>query len=142
MQNLIDGRAISGQIHAETTQRVAALRQRGVEPGLVFVRVGEDPASQVYVGMKERKSRELGIRSETIVLPTATSQADLLALIHQLNQNPACINAQGSARLTAAAAHSQTRGHGQCLRPLRQAMTTASMSTVRCAGTPQPLKTA
>jgi methylenetetrahydrofolate dehydrogenase (NADP+)/methenyltetrahydrofolate cyclohydrolase len=89
MQNLIDGRAISGQIHAETAQRVAALRQRGVQPGLVFVRVGEDPASQVYVGMKERKSRELGIHSETIVLPAATSQADLLTLIHQLNQNPA-----------------------------------------------------
>ncbi len=89
MQNLIDGRAISGQIHAETAQRVAALRQRGVQPGLVFVRVGEDPASQVYVGMKERKSRELGIHSETIVLPAATSQAELLLLIDQLNQNPA-----------------------------------------------------
>jgi methylenetetrahydrofolate dehydrogenase (NADP+)/methenyltetrahydrofolate cyclohydrolase len=90
MQNLIDGRAISGQIHTETAQRVATLRQRGVEPGLVFVRVGEDPASQVYVGMKERKSRELGIRSETIVLPASTSQADLLTLIHRLNHDPVC----------------------------------------------------
>jgi len=89
MNNLIDGRAISGQIHAETAQRVAALHQRGIQPGLVFVRVGEDPASQVYVGMKERKSRELGIHSETIVLPAATSQADLLALLARLNQDPA-----------------------------------------------------
>jgi methylenetetrahydrofolate dehydrogenase (NADP+)/methenyltetrahydrofolate cyclohydrolase len=89
MNNLIDGRAISGQIHAETAQRVAALRQRGIQPGLVFVRVGEDPASQVYVGMKERKSRELGIHSETLVLPAATSQADLLGLLARLNQDPA-----------------------------------------------------
>lgn len=89
MNNLIDGRAISGQIHAETAQRVAALRQRGIQPGLVFVRVGEDPASQVYVGMKERKSRELGIHSETIVLPAATSQTELLTLLSRLNQDPA-----------------------------------------------------
>jgi len=89
MNNLIDGRAISGQIHAETAQRVAALRQRGIQPGLVFVRVGEDPASQVYVGMKERKSRELGIHSETLVLPAATSQAELLGLLARLNQDPA-----------------------------------------------------
>ena len=89
MNNLIDGRAISGQIHTETAHRVAALRQRGIQPGLVFVRVGEDPASQVYVGMKERKSRELGIHSETIVLPAATSQAELLALLSRLNQDSA-----------------------------------------------------
>ena len=88
MQNLIDGRAIASQIHTETSQRVAALLQRGCRPGLVFVRVGEDPASQVYVGMKERKSRELGIHSETIVLPAATTQADLLALIQRLNADP------------------------------------------------------
>ena len=88
MQNLIDGRAIASQIHTETSQRVAALLQRGCRPGLVFVRVGEDPASQVYVGMKERKSRELGIHSETIVLPAATTQTELLALIHRLNADP------------------------------------------------------
>ena len=50
--NLIDGRAIAEEIHSETAQRIAALKRRGVEPLLVFVRVGEDPASQVYVGMK------------------------------------------------------------------------------------------
>ena len=50
--NLIDGRAIAEQLHAETTVRVAALKARGIQPGLVFVRVGEDPASKVYVGMK------------------------------------------------------------------------------------------
>jgi methylenetetrahydrofolate dehydrogenase (NADP+)/methenyltetrahydrofolate cyclohydrolase len=88
MHNLIDGRAIAQQIHAETTQRVAALKARGVTPGLVFIRVGEDPASQVYVGMKEKKSAELGIRSITRVLTEATTQAELLALIDQLNADP------------------------------------------------------
>lgn len=85
MDNLIDGRAIAGQIHGETLRRVEALKARGIEPHLVFVRVGEDPASQVYVGMKERTSHKLGIRSETHVLPENTSEAELLALIHKLN---------------------------------------------------------
>ena len=87
--NLIDGRAIAEQLHAETAQRVAALKARGVTPGLVFVRVGEDPASQVYVGMKERVSARLGIASTTHVLPEATTEAELLALVARLNQDPA-----------------------------------------------------
>jgi len=82
--NLIDGRAIAEQLHAETAQRVAALQARGVTPGLVFVRVGEDPASQVYVGMKERVSARLGIASTTHVLPEATTEAELLALLNRL----------------------------------------------------------
>jgi len=83
--NLIDGRAIAEQIHAETSQRVAVLKTRGIQPGLIFVRVGEDPASKVYVGMKEKKSAQLGIFSETRVLPETTSENDLLKLIEQLN---------------------------------------------------------
>jgi len=83
--NLIDGRAIADQIHSETAGRIAALKARGISPGLVFVRVGEDPASKVYVGMKERTSQRLGIQSSTRVLPETTSQAELLALIAQLN---------------------------------------------------------
>lgn len=86
--NLIDGRAIAEQIHTETAARIAALRARGVQPGLAFVRVGEDPASQVYVGMKERMSARLGLASRTHVLPEATTEADLLALIAQLNADP------------------------------------------------------
>ncbi len=88
MTNLIDGRAIAQQIHTETARRVASLKDRGITPGLVFIRVGEDPASQVYVGMKEKKSAELGIRSVTRVLPAATPETDLLALISQLNADP------------------------------------------------------
>lgn len=85
VSNLIDGRAIASQIQAETAQRVAVLKSRGVEPGLVFVRVGEDPASKVYVGMKEKVSPQLGIRSETRVLPESTTEEQLLALLAQLN---------------------------------------------------------
>lgn len=85
VDNLIDGRAIAEQIHAETSQRVAALKSRGVEPKLVFVRVGDDPASKVYVGMKERTSARVGILSETRVLPEATSEDELVAILNRLN---------------------------------------------------------
>jgi methylenetetrahydrofolate dehydrogenase (NADP+)/methenyltetrahydrofolate cyclohydrolase len=83
--NVIDGRAIAAQIQQELTLRVAALKGRGVVPGLAFVRVGEDPASKVYVGRKEKACAELGIVSETHILPENTSEADLLALIAKLN---------------------------------------------------------
>ena len=83
--NLIDGRIISAQIQAELTQRIAALKSRGVQPGLAFVRVGEDPASKVYVGRKEKACAELGIISETHVLAEKTYEADLLALLAKLN---------------------------------------------------------
>lgn len=83
--NLIDGRAIAAQLQAELSQRIAALKSRGVQPGLAFVRVGEDPASKVYVGRKEKTCAELGIYSETRVLSESTSEADLLGLLAQLN---------------------------------------------------------
>jgi methylenetetrahydrofolate dehydrogenase (NADP+) / methenyltetrahydrofolate cyclohydrolase len=90
---LIDGKAISAQIHSETKARVTALReQRGsaprITPGITFVRVGEDPASQAYVRMKGAKAAELGIHSDTIVLEEKTSQAELLTLIDRLNHDP------------------------------------------------------
>jgi methylenetetrahydrofolate dehydrogenase (NADP+) / methenyltetrahydrofolate cyclohydrolase len=83
--NLIDGRAIAGEILGELAVRVDALRSRGIQPGLAFVRVGEDPASKVYVGRKEKTSGELGIYSETHVLPEATNELELLAVLHKLN---------------------------------------------------------
>ena len=82
---MVDGRAIAAQIQRELSQRVAELQQRGVIPGLAFVRVGEDPASKVYVGRKEKACAELGIFSETHVLPETTSEPALLALIGRLN---------------------------------------------------------
>ncbi|MDA0750348.1 MAG: bifunctional 5,10-methylene-tetrahydrofolate dehydrogenase/5,10-methylene-tetrahydrofolate cyclohydrolase [Verrucomicrobia bacterium] len=88
MENLIDGRRIAATIHDETAVRVAQLKDKGITPGLIFIRVGEDPASKVYVGMKERKSQELGIASSTQVLDEQTSQDQLLAIIRQHNADP------------------------------------------------------
>jgi methylenetetrahydrofolate dehydrogenase (NADP+)/methenyltetrahydrofolate cyclohydrolase len=87
--NLIDGRALAEQIHQETAQRIAGLKARGIRVGLAFIRVGEDPASQVYVGMKERMSERLGIQSITHVMPASATAAELLALIGRLNADPA-----------------------------------------------------
>ncbi len=89
LDNLIDGRAIAEQVHSETASRIAQLKSRGIQPGLAFVRVGEDPASKVYVGMKEKLASRLGIASQTMVLPEQTSQAELLTLIARLNADSA-----------------------------------------------------
>src|SRR5262249_54068305 len=85
LSNLIDGRAIAEHIHAETEHRLAVLRQRGVRPALAFVRVGEDPASRVYVGMKERMCARLGIASFTRALPEGFSASDLPTRSARLN---------------------------------------------------------
>ena len=82
---LIDGKALAAKIRGEVAADVARLRARGVVPGLTVVLVGEDPASAVYVGAKEKASREAGMAGETIRLPAATSQEQLLALVERLN---------------------------------------------------------
>ncbi len=86
--NLIDGRALAEEIHLETAERIGALKQKGIQPGLAFVRVGEDPASKVYVGMKERMGARLGILSQTLVLPDSTTEPELLAVLGKLNGDP------------------------------------------------------
>lgn len=86
--NLIDGRAIADQIHEETRRHAEALKAHGTPAGLVFVRVGEDPASRVYVGMKEKACDRLGIQSQTRILPEDTTEKDLLKLIGELNADP------------------------------------------------------
>jgi methylenetetrahydrofolate dehydrogenase (NADP+)/methenyltetrahydrofolate cyclohydrolase len=83
--NVIDGRAIAAQIQRELAQRIAELKKAGVQPGLAFVRVGEDPASKVYVGRKEKACAELGIFTETHVLAETASETELLALLKKLN---------------------------------------------------------
>src|SRR6201995_3390592 len=85
--NLIDGRAISAQILSEISARVSALKARGIQPGLAFVRVGEDPASKVYVGRKEKACADLGMFSQPHVRPENASEAELLALIGKLNSD-------------------------------------------------------
>ena len=87
--NLIDGRIISRHLLAELTQRIDHLKARGIQPGLAFVRVGEDPASKVYVGRKEKTCHDLGIFSETHILPEPTTEAELLSLLARLNSEPA-----------------------------------------------------
>jgi len=84
---LIDGAGLAKKLRAEVALEVAELRARGVTPGLTVVLVGEDPASAVYVGAKEKASREAGMAGETIRLSSATSQPELLALVEQLNQD-------------------------------------------------------
>jgi len=79
---IIDGKAIAATLRAGLAARVAAL---GYAPGLVVVRVGEDPASGVYVRNKDRAAQEAGLASRTIHLPQATTQAGLLAQIAALN---------------------------------------------------------
>jgi methylenetetrahydrofolate dehydrogenase (NADP+)/methenyltetrahydrofolate cyclohydrolase len=83
--NLIDGRAIAKQLLDELAGRIATLKSHGVQPGLAFVRVGDDPASKVYVGRKEKTCAELGVLSETHVLNEQANEADLLALLERLN---------------------------------------------------------
>jgi len=84
---LIDGTALAALIRAEVAAEVQALGARGVTPGLSVVLVGNDPASAVYVGAKEKASREAGMAGETIVLPTETTQAELLAVVERLNRD-------------------------------------------------------
>ena len=88
MDNLINGRRIATTIHDETSARVSLLKDRGVIPRLIFIRIGEDPASRVYVGMKEKKSQELGIDSQTLVLGEQTTQDQLLEIMSQHNADP------------------------------------------------------
>jgi len=85
--NLIDGRAIARELQEELAARIGMLKGRGVQPGLAFVRVGEDPASKVYVGRKEKACHELGIYTETHVLAESTPQEQLLSLLERLNHD-------------------------------------------------------
>lgn len=86
---LISGTEISEQIYGELRARIAALKERGITPGLAVVLVGEDPASQTYVRMKGRKCEELGMHSVTITLPADTPEDVLLGRIAELNADPA-----------------------------------------------------
>jgi len=87
--HVIDGRAIAAEIHQETARRVARVKARGLQPCLVFIRAGEDPASRVYVAMKEKAAAPLGIASQTRVLPATAGEGELLELVERLNADPA-----------------------------------------------------
>ena len=85
---LIKGSEISKQIKEELKQEVARLKEKhNLTPGLATILVGEDEASKVYVGQKEKTCKELGIHSERINLPGDTTEAKLLALVEKLNKD-------------------------------------------------------
>ncbi len=86
---LIDGKAIALKSNEESRAAVAELRARGVTPGLAVVLVGENAASLAYVRSKDKKCHELGMHSVKHELPASTSQAELIALVHRLNNDPA-----------------------------------------------------
>lgn len=82
---LIDGKAIAEAIRNEVATDVATLVARGIVPGLTVVLVGDDGASAVYVGAKEKASKAAGMAGRTIRLPAETTQSELLALVESLN---------------------------------------------------------
>lgn len=87
--NIIDGKVIAKQVRSTVANRVAARINQGLRaPGLAVVLVGQDPASQVYVGSKRKACEEVGFVSKSYDLPADTSEAQLLELVDSLNQDP------------------------------------------------------
>lgn len=81
----IDGKSLAKALRQEIAANVTSLKGQGIHPGLAVVLVGEDPASQVYVGHKAKACNEVGIYSEIHTLPSSTTQTELLELINKLN---------------------------------------------------------
>lgn len=87
---LLDGRATAAAIKSELAVRVAALRERGITPGLGTVLVGDDPGSQAYVAGKHRDCAEAGIASIRVDLPATATQAEVDDAVRRLNEDQAC----------------------------------------------------
>jgi methylenetetrahydrofolate dehydrogenase (NADP+)/methenyltetrahydrofolate cyclohydrolase len=85
---ILDGKAVAAQIRSEVSERVRALAERGVTPGLAAVLVGEDQASRIYVGQKHKACADVGIRSEQVDLPVYVTEYELLATLRRLNRDP------------------------------------------------------
>jgi len=85
---ILDGKAIAAQIRSEVAERVQALSEKGVIPGLAAVLIGDDQASRIYVGAKHKASADVGIRSEQVDLPGFVTEGELLATIRRLNRDP------------------------------------------------------
>lgn len=84
---IIDGRKLAEEIRRELAPRLAALKERGITPGLCAVLVGEDPASAIYVRNKTRACAEVGIFSQTLQLPPSIGEDELLGHLQRLNQD-------------------------------------------------------
>ena len=87
---ILDGKATAATIRAELAERVAALKQRGITPGLATVLVGDDPGSHAYVGGKHKDCAEIGVNSIRVDLPASATQSEVQAALHNLNEDPAC----------------------------------------------------
>lgn len=87
---VLDGTATAGDVRADLKQRVAALAERGVTPGLGTVLVGDDPGSRTYVAAKHRDCAEIGIAGTRCDLPASATQADVESAVDQLNADPDC----------------------------------------------------
>lgn len=85
MATRMDGKAVSAKVKEQVAEEVAALREKGICPGLAVVIVGEDPASHIYVNNKKKACQATGIHSEEYALPASTTQEELLALVDTLN---------------------------------------------------------
>jgi methylenetetrahydrofolate dehydrogenase (NADP+)/methenyltetrahydrofolate cyclohydrolase len=85
---ILDGKAMAAVIRAEVAERVRALADKGITPGLAAVLVGDDQASRIYVGQKHKACADVGIRSEQIDLPAYVTEHELLATIRRLNRDP------------------------------------------------------
>lgn len=85
---VMNGKALAAKLQGRLAEKTAVLKaERGLEPGLVVILVGDNPASQVYVRNKERSALAAGFRSEVVRLPESTSQEELLSLIERYNQD-------------------------------------------------------
>jgi len=85
---ILDGKAIADQIRIEVADRVRALAERGMTPGLAAVLVGDDQASRIYVGAKHKACADVGIRSEQVDMPAYVTVGELHATIRRLNRDP------------------------------------------------------
>jgi methylenetetrahydrofolate dehydrogenase (NADP+) / methenyltetrahydrofolate cyclohydrolase len=85
---IIDGRAIAAQIRAEVEERVKVLVDRGIQPGLAAVLVGDDEASRIYLSSMHKACADVGMRSEQVDLPVYVTEGELLATVRRLNRDP------------------------------------------------------
>ncbi|MCK4460748.1 MAG: bifunctional 5,10-methylene-tetrahydrofolate dehydrogenase/5,10-methylene-tetrahydrofolate cyclohydrolase, partial [candidate division Zixibacteria bacterium] len=85
---LIDGKEVARTVHKALKQRIAALAERGIQPGLAAVLVGDDPASATYVNSKAKACEKLRFYSQVITRPSETTQQELLKIVAELNNNP------------------------------------------------------
>ena len=87
MAKILDGKMVSQRIKDELAQEVVELKEKGINPGLAVIIVGDDPASRVYVNNKKKACEQIGVYSEEYALPAETTEQELLDLIEKLNKD-------------------------------------------------------